>query len=455
MKFVGILFVAILGVLGLDVEGMQAPVLDFDNIFTLGQQIPEAFKTERKNKGLYFKVVNPSNKKINICFYVDGRQPSILDAVTLSCAKEQDTAVTDWYMKMFGVIDKDGKDSDIDDNYIKAGVNEKNQIVRIVDISKLPKQDERKDLPRKYDSSRDAFIQNFRKIASNPVGRTLLYRILIEIRRKLNGEGYVEVNKNIEKPNIIGKKRNNCRYLEVIWNTKGNAFSFHKRIIKFGVQYPPIDPTTVGKLQDDKYYEIILYSRPDDVGLLHELIHWYHFLRDPKRYAKEYNAENGAVKIYGKKLGEEGIAIPIGSYYWPQQELSDKWRWSAVPWVVLCGNNLVVDFEEIRTILGSHTSISKYLAGDDISENLYRSCIGEPLRFGHAGVAFYEDKSVIDKVYSTCNVVSPLYDAPEPHNATNYDVEGGPIFKYSSDILNQGIGRFKIHKLGVELILPN
>ena len=49
--------------------------------------------------------------------------------------------------------------------------------------------------------------------------------------------------------------------------------------------------------------------------------------------------------------------------------------------------------EEFRTILGYTSdlqfnrktiySAEKYLNGDDLSENLYRLCLGLPLRYGH------------------------------------------------------------------------
>lgn len=34
---------------------------------------------------------------------------------------------------------------------------------------------------------------------------------------------------------------------------------------------------------------------------------------------------------------------------------------------------------------------------EDLSENLYRMCVGYPIRLGHANLGFYEDMRVINK----------------------------------------------------------
>ena len=59
-----------------------------------------------------------------------------------------------------------------------------------------------------------------------------------------------------------------------------------------------------------------------------------------------------------------------------------------------------INFEEMRTLLGMPHNIldAEYLNGDDLSENLYRSCKGMLLRFGYNGDNFYEDRKVINRV---------------------------------------------------------
>jgi len=49
------------------------------------------------------------------------------------------------------------------------------------------------------------------------------------------------------------------------------------------------------------------------------------------------------------------------------------------------------------------------LEGDDLSENLYRMCIGNPLRFGHRTASFYEDSKVIDKIIHTVTSNQKFY----------------------------------------------
>jgi hypothetical protein len=65
---------------------------------------------------------------------------------------------------------------------------------------------------------------------------------------------------------------------------------------------------------------------------------------------------------------------------------------------------MCVNFEEVRNILGSYDTVDEYKNGDDLSENLYRSSIGYPLRFGHDGsISYWEDINVINRVKQTCH----------------------------------------------------
>ena len=90
-----------------------------------------------------------------ILFPTNGRQMSPEEVVQLSGANLDDGLVTKFYMAMFGLIKWEGE-------YLEMGFDECNQVCRIFDLSLLDKK------------MRQIFTTNFRKIASNSVGRTLL-----------------------------------------------------------------------------------------------------------------------------------------------------------------------------------------------------------------------------------------------------------------------------------------
>jgi hypothetical protein len=64
---------------------------------------------------------------------------------------------------------------------------------------------------------------------------------------------------------------------------------------------------------------------------------------------------------------------------------------------------LFQETEELRTICGSRRDVdSFFIEGDDLSENLYRLCIGESLRYGWCSVDGIEQESVINVVKNVC-----------------------------------------------------
>lgn len=133
------------------------------------------------------------------------------------------------------------------------------------------------------------------------------------------------------------------------------------------------------------------------------------------------------------------------------------WQISAMPWIVANdGSSFAVGFEEVRTILGSHTTVTDYINGDDISENLYRLCDDQPLRFGHSSSPFYEDKNVIEKVLSVCRNSMRQYSSNTVYQCivNNPPPEDCPKFKYKSTVLQRGIGYCKYPHIAIELIKP-
>lgn len=130
---------------------LPAPVgarLDFNNIFNLNENIPEYFQPKTHAvqingapniRCVYFAipangVVNnarfhvalhqqPNLNDHNIYFSTDGHQPTTQEAVAWSCANidnRENSPITEWYMKMFGVIPFQNTGNPAND-YIKAG----------------------------------------------------------------------------------------------------------------------------------------------------------------------------------------------------------------------------------------------------------------------------------------------------------------------------------------------
>ena len=233
---------------------------------------------------------------------------------------------------------------------------------------------------------RKNFIRNFYKIASTSVGRTLLYRLLLEIRRTdtKNNNGCIDsLTEKVLAPDDLDR-RNACRRLGIItpYKTRSNSFNQRKKSINF---YPSKDTKKINALGEkikDKV-EIIKTSRTDEVGLFHEMLHWFHTLREPERKKRESQIACGTsdkelltLKIL---MESEKLELWIG-----QKEKKNPL------------SELILKMEEFRTIMGYTVSFSitiedktvsypteEVLNGDDLSENLYRLCVGQKLRYGH------------------------------------------------------------------------
>lgn len=124
-----------------------------------------------------------------------------------------------------------------------------------------------------------------------------------------------------------------------------------------------------------------------DISLFHEMTHWYHYLRNPKKFTEEADKNRFVISLQ---------LHPLWMCYWAgltQNEERDPNRKDVS---ILYWTNL----EELRTILGGTKTIENnvYVEGDDLSENLYRMCIGAPIRFGHSNLGFYEDVKVANNV---------------------------------------------------------
>ena len=117
---------------------------------------------------------------------------------------------------MFGLIKWEGE-------YLEMGSDELNQACRVLNVDSMSNR------------KRKNFIRNFYKIASTSVGRTLLYRLLLEIRQtNKEGNGCIDTIRKIlntdERDN-----RNACRSIKIItpYDTRRNSFNKGTKSINF------------------------------------------------------------------------------------------------------------------------------------------------------------------------------------------------------------------------------
>jgi hypothetical protein len=256
-------------------------------------------------------------------------------------------------------------------------------------------------------SQQRRFENIFRIIAANRIGRLLLYRILIEIRRHNADNGICEHGITCI-PN-----RNFNRSVNINWD---NSLSFSPggtaviATIRFNDKIIPTNAVFT-RWTGLNYHKIDRCSRPPEVGLFHEMVHWFHMLRAPVRMARECKAYMLGVAMAPVNLLGSGREETIGSYFWGnlKNNNANNRKISAVPWTedkeingVSRERAQVINFEDVRTILGSPSLVEfrtvvplanqfQYFEGDDLSENSFRVSLGMPIRLGHTSMDFYED----------------------------------------------------------------
>lgn len=456
-----ILLIAIVS-LTTDISGVQLPappvaaaavggnVLDFDTIANINDNIPAIFQPKiyhpagyqaggpNNLKYVYFTIFNPGevedgrfmrtvrrNPNLddnNIYFPADGSQPTTPDAVNYSLANidnRENSPITEWYMMMFGVIPINhaaiaaaggvGAPAPI---YVQAGwsppapgggaINAQSIISFHASVDNTMVNDP--NIPGANISRRALFEREFRKIASTSVGRVLLYRILIEIRRHQSGNNVGCLGNDVIPTFTTNMHtRNKNRRISIYMGIRSSYNSGRQKIT---IRQINKSHTIIGKItahNDDGYATIGKSESSIDISLFHEMTHWYHVLRNPTRQAYETSSfDNNNLNLRNYYLG---------SYYWSGLDNcvtkwnADRRRISESHW----GN-----FEEMRTILGvpyggTVHQYNTYREGDDLSENLYRICIGSPIRFGYGNEGFYEDRKVINKVLNAVNESHTFY----------------------------------------------
>jgi hypothetical protein len=199
------------------------------------------------------------------------------------------------------------------------------------------------------------FWNVFGTIASNAIGRALLYRILIEVRRTVQ-TNKVCYESGSERIDIIGALSKSCICIHFACE-----FKFQLAIIRFSQEEGC-------KFEIAKNGLIVLAKSVGEkhVSLFHEMLHWYHFLSD----------EDYLGKVDGRALCPLFTARnnnPLFAYYYGGLYSTDN---EATLELRKWGQEQTIDIEEFRTIVGIN---------GDLSENAFRFSMGLPLRIFHSG----------------------------------------------------------------------
>lgn len=304
----------------------------------------------------------------NIFFPADGLQPSTRIASALSCANVNDPAITNWYMQMFGCTDPVfvgvGAVA-VQNGFGPLGAVGPQAPCLIItfDATVMPAQ-------------QTAFWTEFQRIASDPVGRVFLYRLLIEIRRQdAAGNGY-------EALAAGSVERNNARSLLIQYGASADdwanspAYNLGRASITVNFDPPPLisppvdtlatsadlnDPPAAGTCHttDVSPYSLVC-------ALFHEMLHWYQQLRDEARFHSEND------KLYSE-IANNDLSVDFG---YPHPGIS--------PHPFESWSDFVVCLDELRVICGAGQGHAcPYKEGDDLSEDAFRCSRGLKMRFGH------------------------------------------------------------------------
>jgi hypothetical protein len=421
---------------------------------------------KKDGKGGREEVMPSSAAKLGhylICFPADGRQPTTEEAAIYSCANvpctNPDTdPITRWYMEMFGVLaikktpsngEKMQNNSDIQ-YYINAGFlpsNDSNAELsqnRILGLTYLNKHN-------------ILFIKNFQKIASTPVGRVLLYRLLIEIRRSYVNKNYSKIYKDSEYDVIKNENpmficdRNQARSLKIGiadehqlisgFDDKSTLTMFNHvnsmiYIANSEAKNKDLSSIAIGQATNG-YREIIPIQDNYilDTIIFHEMVHWYHFLRNRARFCKEIIYCSGLKTYFLGRYYYGGMRE--GLFHNESESITSAKTWGKK---LNFRKDPAIEFEEMRTIVGVPRLSEFYFEGDDISENLYRMCIGKDLRFGHIPLEYYEDERVVAKAISVCALAYLLYIGYT--GSITYNGTDHVSFEYK-DANKKGLGKCK------------
>jgi len=388
-----ILFVAIASLFVENMNEILAAQLSQQTVFNL--PVTEIYGLGEQIKGEGMLKCFLKNGLI-IEFPVDGTQPMTKDAIKYSCANIKDDEITEWYMQMFGVLPFRNKDNPNENDYIKAGYNnnisqriinfesinwncEKSQEKVAIDFDKTILQDPlklreiSKELLKTVKERNSKFKTIFRQIASNPIGRLLLYRILIEIRR-LQLPDEMGTTEDFNQMPYKKDFRNNARSLTVSYGFlegfNGNSYVQEWRYFpaaltessKISITF---DPVPIFIIHGKEMIRRDTTSNEIAALMFHEMLHWYQDLRAYQRTQKE--------RIL---ISETSISGQVSI-----QSCVQEWYNTIEYWI----DYNYFRGDELRVICGGmNENARNALYGDNLSENAFRYFSNLPLRFGHS-----------------------------------------------------------------------
>lgn len=324
----------------------------------------------------------------DLYFPADGSQPDTADAGLWSGARNtghpNDNEVTNWWVRVFGgdraveLSNRHGIPGV--DNAILMGFDAAGAQAHIIQVAA--------GTPVGFEQQ---FWQTFRIIASNPVGRVLLYRLLIEIRRMdVAGDGCCEDGINI----IDLNDRNICRSITIVNSHDGFCFDSFTPSIEFDLN-ANIRTLTLD-LNNHNELTTNAENRTYDIALFHEMLHWFHSLRNLDSYDKLASDDPLEFKYplrcyYGKaneliiwaqafNIDAEEIATILGC---PNLNIPNLLPFIANNAFFLHRNNLNDRRVQINGVNQYIPIAETYLNGDDLSENVYRASKRRHMRFGH------------------------------------------------------------------------
>ena len=179
---------------------------------------------EEDNSIIPCKRIHLKGVRDSLYFPVDGTQPHNSDVGKWSGANHiqqyNDKLITNWWISVFGgdqaVILSGENLIHSNDNTSDSMKEEDNNIIQV----------------EENDEFKQQFWQTFRIIASDPVGRALLYRLLIEIKH-IDDLGNSCCEDGIILPPDDLNGRNNCRNIHICLATDGCSFDPNQYIINF------------------------------------------------------------------------------------------------------------------------------------------------------------------------------------------------------------------------------
>lgn len=343
-----------------------------------------------------YEHVRVPGTKCDLYFPTTGEQPSTPEAGWWSGARytgSDDYKVTAWWIRVFG-----GNDA-----VNQSGIYFK---VKVADTERAPYMAKMKlgwrhilRLENATPAFRRDFWNDFRCIAEDPVGRVLLYRLLIEIRRydTVTKRGCCDTRVVLTPP--VLKQRNTCRSLSVL-SAAYPSFDFFNAQIRFNT-----DGTEIGVLKttNGTGVKIELDRRPSDVVLFHEMLHWFHALQNETFVCSEYSGFDFAYvsRFYYGNLAELALWTTSGLQ---EEEIStilgipdpfdvDQQRDMPSAVIFPLELNLISIHIKINGKKQYLPTYSSSLKGWDLSENAYicsRSERGNPgfMRMGHKYLGF-------------------------------------------------------------------